>query len=277
MRKAISTYVHIRERLHPGILDNFARSGAQAVEVFAARGHFDYSSQQHIREIGSWFNGNSTVEFHSMHSPMYADEQWGRNEFPLNIADRERKGRIAAMDEIKRAIEVAERVPFRYLVQHVGVGNEKFDNYKFEAALSSIEHLRAFAKPLNVRLLLENIPNELSTPDRLLELIQVGHFDDVGICLDLGHAHLEESVQVTFERLRGHIRSTHVHDNDRGRDAHLWPGEGTIDWKLAMDLLREAPQVPPVLLEIEGDPDGNPEFGRKLPELAQKTWEKLGL
>ena len=66
------------------------------------------------------------------------------------------------MDEIKRALEIAEQIPFRFLVQHIGVGNESFDEHKFEAAMTSIEHLRAFAKPLGVRILLENIPNELS-------------------------------------------------------------------------------------------------------------------
>ena len=66
----------------------------------------------------------------------------------------------------------------------------RFHREKFEAAMTSIEHLRAFAKPLGVRILLENIPNELSTPDRLVELIHAAHFDDVGVCFDFGHAHM---------------------------------------------------------------------------------------
>ena len=66
------------------------------------------------------------------------------------------------MDEIKRAIEMAEQIPFRFLMQHMGTSDESFDDSKFEAAMTSIEHLRAFAKPLGVRILLENIPNELS-------------------------------------------------------------------------------------------------------------------
>jgi sugar phosphate isomerase/epimerase len=119
--------------------------------------------------------------------------------------------------------------------------------------MTSIEHLRAFAKPLGVRILLENIPNELSTPDRLMELIKGAHFDDVGVCFDFGHAHLEGSVRVGFEILRNHIRSTHVHDNAKDKDSHLWPGQGTIDWKEAMELLRSAPQTPPLLLELAED------------------------
>ena len=275
MLRAMSTYVHVRERLHPGLLDNFVRGGAQAIEVFAAKGHFDYTSPQHILEIASWFHGNSTV-FHSMHSTMYSDADWGRRGgSALNIASRDRKTGIEAMDEIKRAIEVAEKAPFKFLVQHIGTGGEEFDEHKFDAAMTSIEHLRAFAKPLGVRILVENIPNELSTPARLVEFIHVTHLQDVGVCFDVGHAHMGKGVAASFELLKPFIRSTHVHDNDGGRDAHLWPGNGKIDWKQTMDLLRQAPQIPPLLMEVEGDPDGSLEFGGKLPQLMQDAYRKL--
>ena len=92
--------------------------------------------------------------------------------------------------------------------------------------MTSIEHLRAFAKPLGVRILLENIPNELSTPDKLVEFIQASHFDDVGVCFDFGHAHMMSSVAEAFEIVKPHIRSTHVHDNAKDKDSHLWPGAG---------------------------------------------------
>ena len=173
------------------------------------------------------------------------------------------------MDEIKRALEIAEQIPFRFLVQHLGTPNESFSDKKFEAAMTSIEHLRAFAKPLGVRILLENIPNELSTPDRLVEMIRGAHFDDVGVCFDTGHAHMEGSVRVGFEILRSLICSTHVHDNDKNKDSHLWPGQGTIDWKEAMELLRSAPQTPPLLLEL-----GEDEKVNSLEKLSE-TFEKL--
>jgi len=274
MLRAMSTYVHIHERLHPGLLDNLVRGGAQAIEVFANRSHFDYTSAQHIREIAAWFRGNSTV-FFSMHSPMYGDGEWGRGGPALNIASRDRKTCIEAMDEIKRAVEVAEKAPFKFLVQHIGAADEEFDEHKFDAAMTSIEHLRAFARPLGVRILLENIPNELSTPARLLEFIHVTHLDDVGVCFDTGHANIGDGVAAAYEQLKPLIRSTHVHDNDGERDTHLWPGDGKIDWKQTMELLRQAPQVPPLLMEINGDPDGAPEFAGKLPQLMQEAFRKL--
>ena len=119
--------------------------------------------------------------------------------------------------------------------------------------MTSIEHLKAFAKPLGVTVLLENIPNELSTPERLVEFIHNAHFDDVGVCFDVGHANIMGSVAEAFAILKPHIRSTHVHDNAAVSDDHLWPGDGTVNWEETMNLLRAAPQVPPLLLEIKGE------------------------
>jgi sugar phosphate isomerase/epimerase len=235
------------------------RGGAEAIELFAARQHVDYANRrQHVREIADWFH-TSGIPLYSVHSPMHADYESGRaGAPPLNVASTDRAHRIEAMDEIKRAIEIAEQIPFRFLVQHIGVSGESFDERKFEAAMTSIEHLRAFAKPLGVRILLENIPNELCTPERLVEFIQITHFDDVGICFDFGHAHIMSNVAEAFAILKGYIHSTHVHDNSKDRDSHLWPGNGSIDWKEAMGLLRSAPQTPPLLLEIEADEKVNP-------------------
>jgi sugar phosphate isomerase/epimerase len=135
--------------------------------------------------------------------------------------------------------------------------------------MTSIEHLRAFAKPLGVRLLLENIPNEICTPEKIVEFIQTTHFDDVGVCFDVGHAHIMTDVAQAFETLKNHIHSTHIHDNKKDRDSHLWPGHGSIDWKQTMELLRTAPQKPPLLLEIEEDEKINPA------EKMVETFEKL--
>ena len=272
MLKAISTYVYVKERLHPGLLDSLARGGAQAIEIFAARQHIDYANRkQHVREIADWFR-DSGVPLHSVHSPMHSDYESGRaGGPPVNVASTDRATRIEAMDEVKRALEIAEQIPFRFLVQHLGKSDEMFDDRKLEAAMTSIEHLRAFAKPLGVRILLENIPNELSTPDRLVEFIKLAHFDDVGVCFDFGHAHLMSNVSEAFEILKNHIQSTHVHDNKRDKDTHLWPGAGSIDWKQAMELLRSAPHTPPLLLEVEADEKINPveKMGKTFEELRQ--------
>ena len=143
-------------------------------------------------------------------------------------------------------------------MQHMGTSGESFDDRKFEAAMTSIEHLRAFAKPLGVRILLENIPNELCYPGQAGGVYPDHPLRRRGRMFRFGHAHIMGKVAEAFEILKGHIHSTHVHDNAGDRDSHLWPGAGTIDWKEAMELLRSAPHTPPLLLEIEPDEKVNP-------------------
>jgi sugar phosphate isomerase/epimerase len=252
MLRAMSSYVYIKRRLHPGLLDTLVRGGAQALELFAARGHFNYHEKEHVRELGNWFK-QEKIEFHSMHSPIYMSNDFKSGGQTVNIVDPDKRMRIEAMDEIKRAIEVAEYAPFRFLIQHIGKSDEYDDPRKFENALSAIEHLRAFARPLGVSLLLENIPNDLATPEKLKEIIRLLRYEDLGICFDVGHAHLMSSVHQAFGILEDRIRSTHIHDNKRDKDSHLWPGEGTIDWEQSMQSLRSATHAPAMLLEIEGE------------------------
>jgi len=276
MIHAISTFVHVRERLHPGILERIAQGGVTGIEIFAHRSHYDYSNPQQLRELASFFHSQATVKLESLHAPLFSGGEWGRfDSAPLNIAGGERKDRVDAMDEIKRAIESAEILPFRYLILHVGLAGEYFEEQKFEHALSSIEHLRAFAKPLGVRLLLENLLGDMGAPTRIAELIHALHYEDIGICLDLGHAHIEPGIEQAFESVRQMVRSVHVHDNHGEKDEHLWPGAGTIDWKKTMDLLRTAPQPPNLVLEVEGDPAGDPDFGPQVPAKMQEAWKSL--
>ncbi len=252
MLRAMSSYIHIKKRMHPGLLDAMKLGGAQAIELFAAKGHFNYTDREHIKELAGWFKSEG-VEFHSMHSPLYESNDFRSGGKALNIVDPDKPSRIEAMDEIKRALEVAEILPFRFLIQHIGKSDEYWDPRKFEWALSGIEHLRAFARQLGVTLLIENTPNDLATPEKLVELLKTLHYPDLGICFDTGHAHMMSSVHQAFGVLQDRVRSTHVHDNKRDRDSHLWPGEGTIDWNDTMQAIASAPQVPALLLELEGE------------------------
>jgi len=185
---------------------------------------------------------------------MYNDEIWGKSgpHAVITITEQVKSKRLFMVDEIKRALEVAEYVPFRYLIQHLGVGGEEFDERKFEAAFSALEELMLFARQRGVEILLENIPNDLSTAERLHYFIETTHLD-LGFVLDVGHANMGEGVEGAFEVMKDRIRSTHLHDNNGKEDKHLFPflaDGGTIDWKRTMALLRSLPNQYPLLLEL---------------------------
>src|SRR5260370_37622487 len=109
-----------------------------------------------------------------------------------------------------------------------------------------------FASHRGVEILLENIPNEHSTAERLMHFVRLTHLD-LHFVFDVGHAHIGEGVESEFEIMKERIRSTHVHDNDGKADVHLFPlvsAGGTVDWKNTMRLLRSRANQYPLLLEL---------------------------
>ena len=305
MQPGISTYVFFQHRLHAGLLDALAAAGAQIIEVFAARHHFDYTDAPAVRELAAWFRSNDVRAV--LHQPIYllseggrdftsADAaQWSRHVAPsLNLIALDKYHRIAAMDEVKRAIESAEQVPFTAVVLHLGLKDAAWDEPAIERSLTAVEHLKAFAAPLGVRLLLQNLQNDVATPEHLLAILKTGHFDTVGVCLDVGHLHLAQNastasdpgapssaaassppkvgsdsgVAAAVKLLGSRIAQVHLHDNHGAfahvgalsntvdnKDEHLWPGLGAIDWPAVTSALATRPAATPGILEIAGERD----------------------
>ena len=239
-----SSLLFFAQRLTPALLDTLHENGAQAIEIFAARHHFDYTDRAAVREIGHWFAAHPVQP--SLHMPLFSPQdeaQWSRHTEPsLNLIGTAKIARIAAMDEVKRALEAAEQIPFRSCVLHLGLKDDQWDTRALDDSITSLEHLKAFAGPLGMRLLLENLNNDVATPEHLHEIVRAGHFSSVGFCLDTGHAQLSPGVPETshapaksgvalaFEAFGSGLAQLHLHDNGGTRDEHAWPGEGTVDW-----------------------------------------------
>ncbi|MBM3786257.1 MAG: sugar phosphate isomerase/epimerase [Acidobacteria bacterium] len=258
MNHAVSTHFFVNHRLTTASLDKLFDAGASAVEIFCARQHLDYHNRAQVDELSHWFR-DSELRLHSLHSPMYNDDANGRTgpQATVNIASVVKARRIAACDEIKRVLEIAERIPFRYLIQHLGAPVDDYDDRKFDAGFSSLDELRLFAKHRGVELLLENIPNGLSSAEKLNMFLNQTHLD-LGYCFDTGHANVMGGVESEFELMKQRIRSLHVHDNDGKRDSHWFPTlhtEGTIPWKKVMPMLRSREHQYPLLIEIKESPD----------------------
>jgi sugar phosphate isomerase/epimerase len=189
---------------------------------------------------------------------MYNDDVWGRSgpHAVLNITEPVKSKRLAVVDEIKRALDIAEIVPYRYLIQHVGVAGEEYEDRKLDAAFSALEEISVFARQRGVEVLLENTPNGLSSAERLLMFFEQTHLN-LNVCFDTGHANMREGVDTAYRLLKSRIRSTHIHDNNGKEDSHLFPfaAGGTIDWRRTMDTLRSNEEQYPLVLELKEVPD----------------------
>jgi len=273
LARALSTHVFVAHRLTTVWLDRIWHSGIPLVEIFCARQHLDYRNRAQVAELGYWFR-DSELKLHSLHAPMYTDEVWGRSgpDAVIDITEPVKSKRLQVVDEIKRAIEVAETIPFRYLIQHIGVKDAEFSERAADAAFSALEELILFARQRGVEVLIENTPNQLSTAERLLTFFELTHLD-LNVCFDLGHANMHEGVETAYRMLKSRIRSTHVHDNNGKEDQHLFPllaKGGTIAWPRAMETLRSQPGQYPLVLELKEVP----ELGHPI-DAACRVFEKL--
>ncbi len=270
--RVLSTHLFMNQRLHPGLLEQATRSGAQAVEIFAARQHFDYTSREHIAELAAWFRSN-TLQAWSMHAPLYPDREMGRAGAPsVNLLHPEKSRRIAAMDEIKRALETADSIPFRNLIVHLGERTDEWSPRTIEYALTALEHLGAFAHPLGVRPLVENLTGEPTTPEHLMQILTGSHLDSIGVCLDLGHAHFTSGIPQAIATFGARITQVHAHDNHGVKDEHLFPGDGTIDWPATTTALNALATPPAVVLELSSKLADDP---ATLPARIQKAFDML--
>jgi sugar phosphate isomerase/epimerase len=247
MQRVLSTYLLVNRKLTAALMGEAARAGISAIELFCSRGHFDYRSAEQARELASWLAAND-LTLSSIHSPTTRDLHLSRESgTPLSISDPERMRRQEAVDEIRRALDLAEYVPFRYCIQHVARSRDVIDERRWDAAFSSLEHLSLFARHRGVTLALENTPGEMATPANLKHFLERTRLTGVKLCFDTGHANIEGGLAEALETVHDLVVTTHIHDNHGERDDHLLPYQGNIDWSATLAAL---PPEAPLVLEL---------------------------
>ena len=269
MQSGISTYLFIEDRLDLNRLAALRRQGFQRVEILAVRPHFDYRDSQLGREVAGWLLDQESF-LHSLPLPHCLEYRPGRIQTPLSIAATEPHRRTQAVDEARRALEFAERVPCPLAVIHAGALEDGYRLRHLDAIYQSLEILVPFAGDRGVRLTLENIPNRLSL-ERMGHFLREADLTGVGICLDAGHAHLESTPAGQITAAGKWILTTHLHDNHGHRDEHLPPFAGTAPWPAILQGLADSGYDGCLLLEFRG---GERDLRTAL-KSAKEAWDRL--
>ena len=247
MQRILSTYLSVSRKLTPEFLAQVAENGFTALEIFCSRAHFDYGSKPDIQALKGMLE-HQKLQLVSLHAPTSKDASAMRESgIPLSVCEVERVRRIEAMDEFKRAIDVAEELPFLRMVMHMGGSREAADPRKRDAAFSTLEHLVLHAKHVGVTLCVENTTSELGQPEYLRAFVDETRLTGLRFNFDIGHAHLRdgeeaERIAKAFEPMRELVASVHLHDNHGEKDEHLPPYDGSIDWQNAISVLNSAPE-----------------------------------
>jgi sugar phosphate isomerase/epimerase len=246
MQRILSTYLFVSKKLNRELLAQIHGAGFHAVEIFAARGHFDYATKAEVRAMAQAL-ADHHLQLASLHAPTSRDLGVNREGgSPLSVAEVERVRRIEAMDEFKRVIDVAEDLPFPRLILHMGGSRETPDARKRDAAFSSLEHLILHAHHAGVTICVENTASEMGDPAYLRSFVDETRLNGLRFNFDVGHAFLadapeEERIAKSFDPLKELIVSAHIHDNHGDKDEHLPPYDGSIPWSTTIKVLRSAP------------------------------------
>ncbi len=266
MEFGISTQIYRRQAVTVDVLESIRRAGYRQIELFANRPHLDFHNRSLVRAIGNWFQEN-VLPAPSIHLPFM--ETFGETQkrwiTPLHPDFRQR---AFAIDEMKRCLEIADRVPIAYAVLHLGIPSEEYNPVLFEHAYTAISQIRTFS---GVKIMIENIPNEISTFDRIEEFKTVTRVQDIGICYDTGHGHLQR-IEPDFRR----INATHIHDNLGRTDDHLWPFEGSLNWPALVEKFVLAEYKGSFVFETRGEElNKSGDVQKRFQELFDEAEESL--
>ena len=144
----------------------------------------------------------------------------------VNIASQLPPIRRASVEVIAASFAIAAEVDAPVVI-HPGYASWEGGRKGAGARMRlSLEELGGYAQDMGVTFAVENMPRWpyffLTTPEDL-PLI-----DGFGLCLDVGHAHMNDCLE---EFLAVPFRHLHLHDNHGHADEHLAVGEGTIDFE----------------------------------------------
>ncbi len=161
--------------------------------------------------------------------------------------------RDAVNRRLDMTFDVATQLKARRVVLHSGYSPE-IDLFKLQDAWLKTNvgfwqrETRRWADA-RIEIVLENDTEQ--SPDVLIRLVDAVDNPFLGLCLDIGHAHVFSELDAVewLRRMAHRLLHIHLHDNDRTGDNHWSIGRGTIDFDAFYAAV--VAHVPDVTLALE--------------------------
>ncbi len=249
MIAAVSTHLFAHHRLRSSNLEWIAAAGFDAIELWGAEHHFAFYDDAAAAELRAWLAATG-LRVASIHLPF--QHEFGSPEFRyVSFADPRPENRALMGDKAVRWLDVGESFGCQLYVLHPTATRVRGDatDRRLRPAL---DWLAPQCERRGARIALENIMLP-GTRAGALTKICCDYGGRVGVCLDVGHAHIDGGLIWEIANAGDHLLALHAHDNHGEIDEHLPPGRGTIDWSAASTALRwQAPNAGLFTFELNG-------------------------
>jgi len=245
---SLSTHLFVFHPLDDGILSLFPRYGFPLAELWAMPPHFPYRDAGAADAIAEGLSRNG-VRVASLHAPLYPDVRTYRKDRWYSLSSTDEEHRRHSVEETASAAGWLARNGGGTVVLHTSFPSGQWYPHRWGALLSSLNEL-VNAVPANVRFAMENSPMDSGQVDVILDIVDRYPADRVGVCLDLGHANIQENARNAVLAAGRRLIHVHASDNHAAEDDHLVPGKGSIPWNRVIGALREVEFRGPFTVEL---------------------------
>lgn len=231
MQLSLSSHLLVYGRCEPEELVTARDAGIEQLELWLAEPHLPWRDlsacaafRQRLGDLG--------LRAGSVHLPFYPSvPELLDHGAKWSVIDPDPRRRAEALDAVRAGMQAAAELGARHAVLHLGWQRDTWTDAEHGWAREAVHQLLQEPPAEGVQLCLENIISSGTRADALMRLLdEVDPDGQAGICLDLGHAHVDGGVLAELERAAPRLCHLHLHDNDGQSDAHLPPGAGSIPW-----------------------------------------------
>ncbi|GAB4239721.1 MAG: hypothetical protein OHK0028_17660 [Deltaproteobacteria bacterium] len=248
MKVSLSTHLFAFHEMDDAILPLFPRYGFSLAEIWAMPPHFPFADPAASGAIAERM-GRNGVRVASLHAPLYPDVRTYKKDRWFSLSSVDEAHRADSVSATARAAGWLAGYGGGTVVLHTSFPAGQWYPHRWGAFLSSMNELLD-AVPAGVRFAVENTPVDSGRVAVILDIVERYPADRVGVCLDLGHAHIEENALAAVRAAAPRLIHVHASDNRGEKDDHFVPGKGTIPWKEVAAALKESGFGGPFTVEL---------------------------
>ena len=188
------------------------------------------------------------------------EDQEGRQ--PADIAPAGETEFRQVMDDMRRWVDLFNALGIKAGVLHLGGWAQRAAGVApariLGRQLEAVARIADYAKGGPTTICLENLLPDGGGMTTIIEfrtVLDALRRDNVGICLDTGHANIAKLDMPEFIRFAGpRLRALHIADNLGYDDHHMLPyGRGTVSWPAVLRALHDIEYVGPLNFEVPGE------------------------